>query len=371
MTQRAHYDVLDGLRGIAAVMVLVFHLSEVSVTGDASRNLLPHGALGVDFFFCLSGFVIGHAYDRRWGEMRLGQFALRRLIRLHPMVIIAVVEGLLAYLLRPWREAGPQVGAGRLALTFIAALLVLPWATLPGRGDDTHSLDGPTWTLFQEYLGNIAYALVLRRLPVWALAALLVPSGGLLVWGGMHFGTLSRGFGWDGWWMAPVRLAFPFIAGLVIYRLIDRLPVWRWGLVPLGLGLVVVFALPVVGSIGHRDAAGLVVGAGAQGAANGLFEALMVMLVFPAIVWLGAHSAGPPWRNHLCSWLGRLSYPLYIIHYPFVYLLWDLAVLGHPSALALHRALVWTFPAMLALATAVMLVYDEPVRRWLSRRTRA
>jgi len=200
---------------------------------------------------------------------------------------------------------------------------------------------------------------------------LLVPSGGLLVWGGMHFGTLSRGFGWDGWWMAPVRLAFPFIAGLVIYRLIDRLPVWRWGLVPLGLGLVVVFALPVVGSIGHRDAAGLVVGAGAQGAANGLFEALMVMLVFPAIVWLGAHSAGPPWRNHLCSWLGRLSYPLYIIHYPFVYLLWDLAVLGHPSALALHRALVWTFPAMLALATAVMLVYDEPVRRWLSRRTRA
>ena len=263
MQQRQHYAVLDGLRGIAAILVLAFHLSEASVTGDASRNLLPHGALAVDFFFCLSGFVIGHAYDRRWASMSLRQFALRRLIRLHPMVIIALIEGLAAFLLRPWRGPHEIVSAGSVALAFIAGLLVLPWRTLPGRGDDTHSLDGPTWTLFQEYIGNIAYALVLRRMPKWVLAVLLVPAAAGLIYGGMFYGTLSKGYGWDGLWMAPVRLAFPFIAGLLLYRVIHHLPARRLGVLPLGLGLAVVFALPVVGgaprcggSAGQRRRAG-------------------------------------------------------------------------------------------------------------------
>ena len=141
MQQRQHYAVLDGLRGIAAILVLAFHLSEASVTGDASRNLLPHGALAVDFFFCLSGFVIGHAYDRRWASMSLRQFALRRLIRLHPMVIIALIEGLAAFLLRPWRGPHEIVSAGSVALAFIAGLLVLPWRTLPGRGQRRRGVD--------------------------------------------------------------------------------------------------------------------------------------------------------------------------------------------------------------------------------------
>ena len=366
MQQRQHYAVLDGLRGIAAMLVLVFHLSEVNVQGDAQGNLLPHGALAVDFFFCLSGFVIGHAYDRRWATMTLAQFARLRLIRLHPMVVVAVIEGLAAYLIRPWHGPAPTASAGQLAITFLAGVLVLPWRTLPERGDDTHSLDGPTWTLFQEYLGNIAYALVLRRLSLWALAALLLPAGALLVYGGMHYGTLSKGFGWDGFWMAPVRLAFPFITGLLLYRVIDRLPRRRIGIVPLGLVLVIVFALPVIGAAGHRDGQGLVVGPAGHAAMNGLFEALIVMLGFPALILLGAHSSGAARVNRACATLGRLSYPLYIIHYPFVYLLWDFAFFGHPSTLALNRALICTFPAMILLATVVMLVYDEPVRRWLS-----
>ena len=374
MEQRPHYAVLDGLRGIAAILVLAFHLSEASVTGDASRNLLPHGALAVDFFFCLSGFVIGHAYDRRWASMSLRQFALRRLIRLHPMVIIALIEGLAAFLLRPWSGPHETVGAATLALAFVAGLLVLPWRTLPGRGDDTHSLDGPTWTLFQEYLGNVAYALVLRRAPKWVLAVLLMPAAALLIYGGMRYGTLSKGYGWDGVWMAPVRLAFPFIAGLLLYRVIDRLPARRMGVLPLGLVLGLVFALPVVGGAAHRDAAGLLVSAAAPGALNGLFEALMVILVFPVVILLGAHSSGPESLNgvrvnRICSWLGRLSYPLYIIHYPFVYWAWDFAFFGHPRPGVMTYAMLATFPAMIGLAAAVMRLYDEPVRRWLVRTT--
>ena len=356
MAPRRHYTVLDGLRGIAALLVLVFHLSEIAAGGDQARNILPHGALAVDFFFGLSGFVIAHAYDRRWSTMDLGQFALRRLIRLHPMVILAITEGLIAYLLRPWRGPGQTVSALQMALTFGAGLLVLPWRTLPGRFDDTHSLDGPTWTLFQEYLGNIAYALVLRRLPKWGLALLLAPAAALLIYGGVQFGTLSKGFGWDGLWMAPVRLAFPFLAGLLMYRVLDKLPSRRLGVVPLGLALLFIFALPVIGAAGHRMA-------------NGLLEALFVMLAFPAIILLGAHSSGNAVINRACAWLGRLSYPLYIIHYPFIYLLIDLAMYGHPTPTQMIWALALTLPAMVLLGVTVMVFYDEPVRRWLSRFT--
>ena len=69
MSTKAHYEVLDGLRGVAALLVLVFHISEILSKGVAADNWLPHGALAVDFFFALSGFVIAHAYDRRMAEL--------------------------------------------------------------------------------------------------------------------------------------------------------------------------------------------------------------------------------------------------------------------------------------------------------------
>ena len=49
--------------------------------------------LAVDFFFILSGFVVGYAYDDRWKTMRIADFLKRRFIRLHPMVIIGALIG--------------------------------------------------------------------------------------------------------------------------------------------------------------------------------------------------------------------------------------------------------------------------------------
>ena len=64
---KPHYDILDGLRGVAALLVVVFHLCEAHATSHFDQ-LLNHGYLAVDFFFALSGFVIGYAYDDRWGR---------------------------------------------------------------------------------------------------------------------------------------------------------------------------------------------------------------------------------------------------------------------------------------------------------------
>ena len=82
-----HYDILDGLRGVAAVLVVVFHLFESFTGGNHLIQVINHGYLSVDFFFVLSGFVVGYAYDDRWGKMTIGGFFKRRIIRLHPMVV--------------------------------------------------------------------------------------------------------------------------------------------------------------------------------------------------------------------------------------------------------------------------------------------
>jgi len=90
---KSHYQILDGLRGVAALIVVMFHTCEVYSNGNHSKQVLNHGYLAVDFFFLLSGFVVAYAYDDRWGKMSQWDFYKRRLIRLQPMVIMGSVNG--------------------------------------------------------------------------------------------------------------------------------------------------------------------------------------------------------------------------------------------------------------------------------------
>ena len=93
LASKPHYEILDGLRGVAAVMVVIFHLFEAHAGGSHLTQIINHGYLAVDFFFMLSGFVIGYAYDDRWNRMTVGTFFKRRIIRLHPMVIMGSIVG--------------------------------------------------------------------------------------------------------------------------------------------------------------------------------------------------------------------------------------------------------------------------------------
>src|SRR6195952_2908962 len=87
-----HYEILDGLRGVASILVVVFHVFE-TYSGDRFHQIINHGYLAVDFFFVLSGFVVAYAYDDRWGKMTQWDFYKRRLIRLQPMVIMGTIVG--------------------------------------------------------------------------------------------------------------------------------------------------------------------------------------------------------------------------------------------------------------------------------------
>ncbi len=358
MTDTKHtYEVLDGLRGVAALCVVLFHIAEL-VTPDTAHNPFRHTHLAVDFFFVLSGFVVAHAYGERLsrpkaapGAMSFKAFVVRRLIRLHPMVILSACIGLANYLFDPFVDPhGPKASVGLIAVTFGLALFVLPEPALPNRFGDTHGLDGPAWSLFQEYIGSFVYGLVGYCLPTLVLALLVGLGGAGVVATSLHFNSLSEGWDWKTFWVAFVRLAYPFLAGVLLHRLGARMKI-PGATVLLPLVLIAVFMAPPLK------------------AWDGGFEALVVVVLWPLVVATGAGQLTLKGRvEKLYRWLGRISYPLYIIHYPFMYTFAHWKWGRNPSLPVTIAVEIGLYLGLVALAWLALKFYDEPVRAWLARR---
>jgi len=353
-TGKEHYEVLDGMRGTAALLVVLYHIQGITVGFQQGKMLFAHAYLAVDFFFALSGFVIGYAYDDRWGQMTTRGFFRRRLVRLHPLVVLGALFGLASYLLDPFAAGAQNAPLGAVLTAFALTLFLIPNSPLPNRWTDTHSLNGPAWTLLQEYLANIAYGLVLRRLPPRALGALAIIAALLLFACGAAIGTLDRGYAWENFWMAPVRLAFPFLAGLLIHRLRDRLPQIRIGYLWLTLIMFAAFMVPTLPELG-----GIKI--------NGIYEALCVILLFPAIVIAGAHSQAGRGLAGLCRASGRLSYPLYLTHFAFMYVWMNYVLNQQPSSATMLGIAIALVPFTLLVAWAAYAWWDLPIRRRLRR----
>lgn len=227
---KPRYELLDGLRGVAAFAVIWYHFFEGFATSPTDQ-WMNHGYLAVDFFYVLSGFVIGYAYDDRWrdGGMTAGRFMLRRVIRLQPMVVLSVVLGLVAFLVQgSVRWDGSAVPVGMVLLSLLMGLFLIP--IFPGMGADVRGngemfpLNGPSWSLFFEYIGSILYAVVLHRLSRKALACVTAVSGaGLAIMAvGDFSGAYHLGMGWSmgGWGFLGgfLRLSFSFSVGLLMAR---------------------------------------------------------------------------------------------------------------------------------------------------------
>ncbi len=353
---RHKYEILDGLRGVAALCVVLFHIGEL-VTPDVEHNPFRHTHLAVDFFFVLSGFVIAHAYGERLarpkstsGALSVKDFVIRRLIRLHPMVVVSSIIGLLAYVFDPFVDPhAAKASAGLVGLVFALSLFVLPEPVLPNRFGETHGLNGPAWSLFQEYVGSLIYGLVGYRAATWVLAAFAALSAAALAATSLHFNGLSEGWDWPKFWVAFVRLAYPFAAGVLLYRLGWRLKIpLAAGLLP--LVLIAVFMAPPLRGL------------------SGAFEAWVVIGLWPLVVMTGAGTLdlGPKVEG-LYRWLGRISYPLYIIHYPFMYLFAHWKWSGNRSWGLVLAVEVGLYLGLIAFAWLWLKFYDEPVRAALTR----
>lgn len=362
LKSKPRYEILDGLRGVAAVMVVAFHIFEAHASNPVSQ-IINHGYLAVDFFFLLSGFVIGYAYDDRWGRMGLRGFVVRRLIRLQPMVIAGSIVGAILFYLGK-SEIFPLIAGvpiWKMLLVMLVGCTMVP--LLPSmdiRGwQEMYPLNGPAWSLFFEYIGNLLYALVVRHFTKTLLAVLVLLAGAVVI----HLGVTSPKGDFTGGWAVDgpnirigfTRLIFPFFGGLLLFRLGKLIRVSHAFWVCSGL-IVVALSLPRFGGREHFWM-------------NGLYEALCIILVFPIAVLMGAGGTlGGKYSKLVCNFLGRISYPLYIIHFPLVYI-YTASVrrerLGIPQS---YPQALLVFFGSLALAYFFLRIYDEPVREWLKQR---
>lgn len=363
---KPHYEILDGLRGVAAFMVVLFHVLEIHSEGNHAKQMINHGYLAVDFFFLLSGYVIGYAYDDRWGKMTLKDFFKRRLIRLQPMIIIGSLIGAVLF----YFQNSPDLGWGVISETPVWKLLLvmlIGMTLIPvGKGLDIrgwhemHPLNGPAWTLFFEYIANILYALVLRRLSKVVLGVLVVIAAGFTL---QYALTNPNGDLIGGWSIDDptqlrigfTRLAFPFLAGLLLSR-IGKLRYVKNAFLIASIVLVVLLAMPRIGGPENLWM-------------NGLYECFCLMICFPFIVWLGAGGKVTGAKaSKVCKFLGDISYPLYITHYPVMYVFMA-AVVNNKWTLAES----WPYGVLAVIAAVVvaylsMKLYDLPVRNWLRKR---
>ena len=373
---KPHYELLDGLRGIAAILVVFYHIFEgfafAEATNGAGSGListLNHGHIAVDFFFILSGFVISYAYDDRWTKMSTWQFFKRRLVRLHPMLVMGAIIGVLAFAFVGFEKwDGAKASTGWVMVAMLLTMFMIP--AVPGvpyevRGNgEMFPLNGPAWSLFFEYVGNILYALVIRRLSIKILTILAVVLGCLhaLFFVGDVSGYDMVGVGWtiDGvnFWGGMIRMLFPFTVGVLLARTFKPREVkgafWKCCLI-----LVVLFAVPYITPFENLGIS-----------VNSLYEVVCIAVIFPFVVWLGAcGGAGGSFTSRISRVLGNLSYPLYIVHYPIMYIFY--AWLIEKKYYTLQECLG---VAVLVVASSIMLaficlkLYDEPVRGWLSRR---
>ena len=141
--------------------------------------------MAVDFFFVLSGFVISYSYDDRWDKMTLKDFFIRRLIRLHPMVILSTFFGSLLFYFQSSETFFLIEKTSLLNLIFVMfwCFTIIPLPTyFDIRGwYETNPLNSPIWTLQWEYVGNILYALIIRRLNDLFLEILIFFSSILII----------------------------------------------------------------------------------------------------------------------------------------------------------------------------------------------
>jgi len=289
--------------------------------------------MAVYFFFMLSGFVVACAYEARMTSgMSIAEFYTRRAIRLYPLIIVGSLA-CIVYLvaLEPGFLADPTRNAA-MATSFLG----LPY---PYAGFTRHAfpINPPEWSLFYELLAYLVYGLVATRIRTWHLVLCSVISLALFAfWSHYYHGhriTLT----------AQVFNALaPFTIGILLWRVykagrlnVPALPFW-------------VLALMVVAPCALPDF-------------DRGFDALVVASVFPFVILSGA-AHGSENSGPFKKLLGDLSYPVYILHWPFVaaapYLFPDP---WRRMALAIGACLV-----AIAFAWLMYRFYDVPLRRLLT-----
>ncbi|MCR9193198.1 MAG: acyltransferase [Hyphomonas sp.] len=338
------FVVLDGLRGIAAFAVIADH-----VPSDLVRDLIPGRYLAVDFFFVLSGFVLCHAYGARLkSEIRALGFLRLRFIRLYPLYLLALMLGALHVV---YLSAAGHVETTFSDLTAMTAisLLFLPVPSGVSGQDLLYPLNPPSWSLFSELIANFAYAALAPWLSFRLLLAVLAVSGVAV----LHLIPDEPDLG-AGWKVSDIhigiaRAMFGFFAGVAIYRarsvfIVPSVPVW------LAVGLLAVILCTPVPDEARR-----------------WFDTAACLVFMPLIILMVQNASASGRLAKFASWLGLVSYGVYVLHEPIYFWLRSLSgyfgvsgafeLVDYPLIVGVSALSAW-------LATRL---FDRPLRKYLAK----
>ena len=344
---RRAYMTLDGLRGVGAFLVVTRHVPDFF-----GPFRTPESFLAVDLFYLVSGFVVAHAYGAR---LKAGgffwDFVKTRIIRLHPLYVFGLALGVAAALLS--MAGHPAAGWTwwtwpRLTEAIVLGLFLVP--QFPGMSANGSTLDGPTWTLLPELIANFIYAGAIRFMTLGVLVAIIAVCGAGLVFAEFHYGTLDVGYGPTDQWAALARVGFSFFTGVLMFRFLgDKKQDSEW----------IAWALmPVLAFI---------LGFSPSDAVGPWYELGAVMIGFPILLALAGRFEPGAFSGRIFSFVGLVSYGVYIVHQP----LGNLARALPRGFLHVPRgplALIWGAGFLVlvsALAWALDRFYDAPVRRVL------
>ncbi|WP_431324339.1 acyltransferase family protein [Rhizobium sp. YTU87027] len=340
---KKRYTFLDELRGVAALSVAVLHAAQIF-----PFPLLSSADIAVDFFFCLSGFVLANAYDEklRSGQMTGGELFLKRVIRLYPMIVIGVVLGIIASLVS---SAPYSLAIHDMPLLTFGGLLLLPTGLI--RNLEAFALNNPLWSLSFELAANTIYGFVPGGRKLFRDAAFLGLLAVALCTVIYTRGSISgAGFSsWSGFFAGFPRVGFSFFAGVLIYRwnLFSRLKAVGPKLPLILLAMVFFAPLPPDWEL------------------RGWYDLVSITVVIPAVVTLAA--AVPEGEARAIGiQLGRLSYPFYAIHQPLIRLAAEFQRATN-GMIPLPLIVMLTLFGALGLSHLLLERFDKPVRARLHR----
>jgi len=333
---------LDAIRGVAAILVVLFHCNN-RLFGDTNIA----GYLAVDLFFALSGFVIDHAYHQRLLEgMTFRRFLEIRLVRLYPLFLLGIGFGLIKAFSQILFHDKNALGPLPLALTAFSNGLMLP---VPLPLEFMFPLNIPAWSLFFELIINIIYGYAFFRWTARSLGIVIILSAILVAIGAFHYGWLNIGMDWNTFLYGVGRVGFSFTLGIVMSRLhhrIDKNPSIL-AIFPIAI-LLAIFLVPVPDHLrAWRDL-------------------LCVFVILPLILEAGIRLEMPKGMRFYAELLGDLSYPIYILHYPLLTIFYFLAQ-RNASVSTLNFTIGYVF-TICVVAWFIERYYDRPVRSILSAR---
>ncbi|MBX5045372.1 acyltransferase family protein [Rhizobium lentis] len=338
-TGKQFFTALEGLRGIAAIMVMFRHTG--GTLGPIPQNI---GYLSVDLFFLLSGVVLANSYEKQLatGEISPAKFIVQRLIRLYPLYLLSLPVGLLNYAL--------QFGLDYLTLAdlLLRAILFVPSSDVEG----AFRLNGPSWSLFFELWAGVLFSTLLIRLSWRSLLAITMGAAGFTLYGALAAGNLDIGHQAGYFRFGFSRVLFSFSLGICLYRLYEvRKPkVAESGNI---VGLLLCACLVFITNIPARIFFGFP-----------YFDFLLCLVVFPAMVWMAMSTRQAGLVELVFRWLGRLSYPIYILHGPIFSLLQSLRQRGFDLPASPAAGMIVVF-AIFIVAGIAAVHFDEPVRKKL------